>query len=213
MKIKFLLNFFIFFFIANILKAEISTKRDVIRSLSSKPLSYLDLGIMNLKHDLDRSIDVILRKYTSNFLTNLISDRKKEITIDVTYSWRKSAVLASISVPIEKGLESKYHLTSTNKCRDIFNTVRNELLSGTIESTISSSRVASYLVSIFYPPSNQPFALQEDFRNTLSQLVILEIVLRPSLNYALKSNVSPMSCSGTLETLKNQVKIAHNYNQ
>ena len=45
------------------------------------------------------------------------------------------------------------------------------------------------------------------------ELVILEIVLRPSLNYALKSNVSPMSCSGTLETLKNQVKIAHNYNQ
>lgn len=213
MKLKFLFCFITIFLFSNISSSEISTKKDVIRNLSSKPLSYLDLGIMNLRHDLDRSIDVILRKYTSNFLTNLISDRKKEIAIDVTYSWRQSAVLASISVPMKKGLESKYHLTSTNKCRDIFNSVRNELLSDTIESTISSSRVASYLVSIFYPPSNQPFALQEDFRNALSQLVILEIVLRPDLNYALKSNVSPISCTGTLETLKNNVKIAHNYNQ
>lgn len=213
MKLKFLFCFITILLVSNISTSEISTKKDVIRNLSSKPLSYLDLGIMNLKHDLDRSIDVILRKYTSNFLTNLISDRKKEIAIDVTYSWRQSAVLASISVPMKKGLESKYHLTSTNKCRDIFNSVRNELLSDTVESTINSSRVASYLVSIFYPPSNQPFALQEDFRNALSQLVILEIVLRPDLNYALKSNVSPISCAGTLETLKNNVKIAHNYNQ
>lgn len=213
MKLKFLFCFITILLFSNISTSEISTKKDVIRNLSSKPLSYLDLGIMNLRHDLDRSIDVILRKYTSNFLTNLISDRKKEIAIDVTYSWRQSVVLASISVPMKKGLESKYHLTSTNKCRDIFNSVRNELLSDTIESTISSSRVASYLVSIFYPPSNQPFALQENFRNALSQLVILEIVLRPDLNYALKSNVSPISCTGTLETLKNNVKIAHNYNQ
>jgi len=212
-KLKFLFCFITILLFSNISTSEISTKKDVIRNLSSKPLSYLDLGIMNLRHDLDRSIDVILRKYTSNFLTNLISDRKKEIAIDVTYSWRQSVVLASISVPMKKGLESKYHLTSTNKCRDIFNSVRNELLSDTIESTISSSRVASYLVSIFYPPSNQPFALQENFRNALSQLVILEIVLRPDLNYALKSNVSPISCAGTLETLKNNVKIAHNYNQ
>jgi len=212
-KLKFLFCFITILLFSNISTSEISTKKDVIRNLSSKPLSYLDLGIMNLRHDLDRSIDVILRKYTSNFLTNLISDRKKEIAIDVTYSWRQSVVIASISVPMKKGLESKYHLTSTNKCRDIFNSVRNELLSDTIESTISSSRVASYLVSIFYPPSNQPFALQENFRNALSQLVILEIVLRPDLNYALKSNVSPISCTGTLETLKNNVKIAHNYNQ
>ena len=167
---------------------------------------------MNLKHDLDRSIDVILKKYTANFLTNLISDRRKEVVTNVSYSWKQSAVLASISVPLKKGLESKYHLTSTNKCRDIFNSVRNELLSDTVESSIDSSRVAAYLVSIFYPPSNQPFALQEDFRNALSKLVILEVVLRPDLNYALKSNVSPISCEGTLETLKNDVKIAHNYN-
>ena len=212
MKLKFLFCFITILLVSNISTSEISTKKDVIRNLSSKPLSYLDLGIMNLKHDLDRSIDVILRKYTSNFLTNLISDRKKEIAIDVTYSWRQSVVLASVSLPMKKGLESKYHLTSTNKCRDIFNSVRNELLSDTIESTISSSRVASYLVSIFYPPSNQPFVLEENFRNALSQLVTLEIVLRPDLNYALKSNVSPVSCTGTLETLKNNVKIAHNYN-
>lgn len=213
MKLKFLFCFITILLFSNISTSEISTKKDVIRNLSSKPLSYLDLGIMNLRHDLDRSIDIILRKYTSNFLTNLISDRKKEIAINVTYSWRQSTVLASVSLPMKKGLESKYHLTSTNKCRDIFNSVRNELLSDTIESTISSSRVASYLVSIFYPPSNQPFVLEENFRNALSQLVILEIVLRPDLNYALKSNVSPISCAGTLETLKNNVKIAHNYNQ
>jgi hypothetical protein len=212
-KLKFLFCFITILLFSNISTSEISTKKDVIRNLSSKPLSYLDLGIMNLRHDLDRSIDIILRKYTSNFLTNLISDRKKEIAINVTYSWRQSTVLASVSLPMKKGLESKYHLTSTNKCRDIFNSVRNELLSDTIESTISSSRVASYLVSIFYPPSNQPFVLEENFRNALSQLVILEIVLRPDLNYALKSNVSPISCAGTLETLKNNVKIAHNYNQ
>jgi hypothetical protein len=213
MKLKFLFSFIIFLIFSFNSFSEISTKKDVIRNLSSRPLSYLDLGIMNLKHDLDRSIDVILRKYTSNFLTNLISDRKKEIAINVTYSWRQSTILASVSLPMKKGLESKYHLTSTNKCRDIFNSVRNELLSDTIQSTISSSRVASYLVSIFYPPSNQPFVLEENFRNALSQLVILEIVLRPDLNYALKSNVSPISCAGTLETLKNNVKIAHNYNQ
>ncbi len=212
MKLKFLFCFITILLFSNISTSEISTKKDVIRNLSSKPLSYLDLGIMNLRHDLDRSIDIILRKYTSNFLTNLISDRKKEIAINVTYSWRQSTVLASVSLPMKKGLESKYHLTSTNKCRDIFNSVRNELLSDTIESTISSSRVASYLVSIFYPPSNQPFVLEENFRNALSQLVILEIVLRPDLNYALKSNVSPISCTGTLETSKNNVKIAHNYN-
>ena len=212
MKIKFLIiliSLTLFCFSTN---SEISTKRDVINNLSSKPLSYLDLGIMNLKHDLDRSIDVILKKYTANFLTNLISDRRKEVVTNVSYSWKQSAVLASISVPLKKGLESKYHLTSTNKCRDIFNSVRNELLSDTVESSIDSSRVAAYLVSIFYPPSNQPFALQEDFRNALSKLVILEVVLRPDLNYALKSNVSPISCEGTLETLKNDVKIAHNYN-
>lgn len=212
MKIKFLITLIsltLFCFSTN---SEISTKRDVINNLSSKPLSYLDLGIMNLKHDLDRSIDVILKKYTANFLTNLISDRRKEVVTNVSYSWKQSAVLASISVPLKKGLESKYHLTSTNKCRDIFNSVRNELLSDTVESSIDSSRVAAYLVSIFYPPSNQPFALQEDFRNALSKLVILEVVLRPDLNYALKSNVSPISCEGTLETLKNDVKIAHNYN-
>jgi len=212
MKIKFLFNFIFIFLITFSSNAEISTKRDVINNLSSKPLSYLDLGIMNLKHDLDRSIDVILKKYTANFLTNLISDRRKEVVTNVSYSWKQSAVLASISVPLKKGLESKYHLTSTNKCRDIFNSVRNELLSDTVESSIDSSRVAAYLVSIFYPPSNQPFALQEDFRNALSKLVILEVVLRPDLNYALKSNVSPISCEGTLETLKNDVKIAHNYN-
>jgi len=211
-KLKFLFCFITILLFSNISTSEISTKKDVIRNLSSKPLSYLDLGIMNLRHDLDRSIDIILRKYTSNFLTNLISDRKKEIAINVTYSWRQSTVLASVSLPMKKGLESKYHLTSTNKCRDIFNSVRNELLSDTIESTISSSRVASYLVSIFYPPSNQPFVLEENFRNALSQLVILEIVLRPDLNYALKSNVSPISCTGTLETSKNNVKIAHSYN-
>ena len=212
MKIKFLITLIsltLFCFSTN---SEISTKRDVINNLSSKPLSYLDLGIMNLKHDLDRSIDVILKKYTANFLTNLISDRRKEVVTNVSYSWKQSAVLASISVPLKKGLESKYHLTSTNKCRDIFNSIRNELLSDTVESSIDSSRVAAYLVSIFYPPSNQPFALQEDFRNALSKLVILEVVLRPDLNYALKSNVSPISCEGTLETLKNDVKIAHNYN-
>lgn len=212
MKIKFLFNFIFIFLITFSSNAEISTKRDVINNLSSKPLSYLDLGIMNLKHDLDRSIDIILKKYTANFLTNLISDRRKEVVTNVSYSWKQSAVLASISVPLKKGLESKYHLTSTNKCRDIFNSVRNELLSDTVESSIDSSRVAAYLVSIFYPPSNQPFALQEDFRNALSKLVILEVVLRPDLNYALKSNVSPISCEGTLETLKNDVKIAHNYN-
>ena len=212
MKIKFLFNFIFIFLVTFSSNAEISTKRDVINNLSSKPLSYLDLGIMNLKHDLDRSIDVILKKYTANFLTNLISDRRKEVVTNVSYSWKQTAVLASISVPLKKGLESKYHLTSTNKCRDIFNSVRNELLSDTVESSIDSSRVAAYLVSIFYPPSNQPFALQEDFRNALSKLVILEVVLRPDLNYALKSNVSPISCEGTLETLKNDVKIAHNYN-
>jgi len=72
MKLKFLFCFITILLVSNISTSEISTKKDVIRNLSSKPLSYLDLGIMNLKHDLDRSIDVILRKYTSNFLTNLM---------------------------------------------------------------------------------------------------------------------------------------------
>ena len=78
MKLKFL-----FCFITILLFSTKLTKKDVIRNLSSKPLSYLDFGIMNLRHDLDRSIDVILRKYTSNFLTNLIIEKKKLIDVDL----------------------------------------------------------------------------------------------------------------------------------
>ena len=67
MKLKFLFCFITILLFSNISTSEISTKKDVIRNLSSKPL-YLDLGIMNLRHDIDRSIDVILRKLFFNKL-------------------------------------------------------------------------------------------------------------------------------------------------
>lgn len=175
-----------------------------------RPLNYLDLGIINLERDMERSIDRIISRYTSRLLKNLIGDRKEEVEMSVIYNWRKTAVIASISIPMSKGLSENDYLSSSNKCREIFDDVRHSLLRSQPESTLSESQVASYLVEKFYPPSNQPWTLQENYRKALVKLVVLEVVLRPTNKYALSKAVLPVSCSGNLSDEKSDVKIVHN---
>lgn len=187
-----------------------SDQKDVVINLMQRPLNYLDLGIINLERDLERSIDRIISRYTSRLLTNLIGDRKEEVEMSVVYNWRKTAVIASISVPMSKGLGENDYLSSSNKCREVFDDVRRNLLRSQPESTLSESQVASYLVEKFYPPSNQPWTLQENYRKSLVKLVVLEVVLRPTNKYALSKAVLPISCNGNLSEEKNNIKVVHN---
>tara|TARA_A100001011_G_scaffold98219_1_gene103414 strand:+ start:478 stop:1119 length:642 start_codon:yes stop_codon:yes gene_type:complete len=199
-----LLSFFLF---PNI---SVSDQKEVVTNLMQRPLNYLDLGIINLERDMERSIDRIISRYTSRLLTNLIGDRKEEVEMSVIYNWRKTAVIASISIPMSKGLSENDYLSSSNKCREIFDDVRHSLLRSQPESTLSESQVASYLVEKFYPPSNQPWTLQENYRKALVKLVLLEVVLRPTNKYALSKAVLPVSCNGNLSEEKSDIKIVHN---
>ena len=199
-----LLSFFLF---PNI---SVSDQKEVVTNLMQRPLNYLDLGIINLERDMERSIDRIISRYTSRLLKNLIGDRKEEVEMSVIYNWRKTAVIASISIPMSEGLGENDYLSSSNKCREIFDDVRHSLLRSQPESTLSESQVASYLVEKFYPPSNQPWTLQENYRKALVKLVVLEVVLRPTNKYALSKAVLPVSCSGNLSEEKSDVKIVHN---
>jgi hypothetical protein len=195
------------FLFPNILKSD---QKDVVTNLMQRPLNYLDLGIINLERDMERSIDRIISRYTSRLLTNLIGDRKEEVEMSVIYNWRKTAVIASISIPMSKGLGENDYLSSSNKCREIFDDVRYNLLRRQPESSLSESQVASYLVEKFYPPSNQPWALPEDYRKSLVKLVFLEVVLRPTNKYALSKAVLPVSCNGNLSEEKSDIKVVHN---
>lgn len=195
------------FLFPNILKSD---QKDVVTNLMQRPLNYLDLGIINLERDMERSIDRIISRYTSRLLTNLIGDRKEEVEMSVIYNWRKTAVIASISIPMSKGLGENDYLSSSNKCREIFDDVRHNLLRSQPESTLSESQVASYLVEKFYPPSNQPWTLQENYRKSLVKLVVLEVVLRPTNKYALSKAVLPVSCNGNLSEEKSDIKVVHN---
>lgn len=199
-----ILSFFLF---PNI---SVSDQKEVVTNLMQRPLNYLDLGIINLERDMERSIDRIISRYTSRLLKNLIGDRKEEVEMSVIYNWRKTAVIASISIPMSEGLGENDYLSSSNKCREIFDDVRHSLLRSQPESTLSESQVASYLVEKFYPPSNQPWTLQENYRKALVKLVVLEVVLRPTNKYALSKAVLPVSCSGNLSEEKSDVKIVHN---
>ena len=111
---------------------------------------------------------------------------------------------------MSKGLSENDYLSSSNKCREIFDDVRHSLLRSQPESTLSESQVASYLVEKFYPPSNQPWTLQENYRKALVKLVVLEVVLRPTNKYALSKAVLPVSCNGNLSEEKSDIKIVHN---
>lgn len=195
------------FLFPNILKSD---QKDVVTNLMQRPLNYLDLGIINLERDMERSIDRIISRYTSRLLTNLIGDRKEEVEMSVIYNWRKTAVIASISIPMSKGLGENDYLSSSNKCKEIFDDVRYNLLRRQPESSLSESQVASYLVEKFYPPSNQPWTLPEDYRKSLVKLVVLEVVLRPTNKYALSKPVLPVSCNGNLSEEKSDIKIVHN---
>jgi len=186
------------------------SEKEVVINLMQRPLNYLDLGIINLERDMERSIDRIISRYTSRLLTNLIGDRKEEVEMAVIYNWRKTAVIASISIPMSKGLGDNDYLSSSNKCREIFDDVRHNLLRSQPESSLSESQVASYLVEKFYPPSNQPWTLPEDYRKSLVKLVVLKVVLRPTNKYALSKAVLPVSCNGNLAEEKGDIKVVHN---
>ena len=55
-----LLSFFLF---PNI---SVSDQKEVVTNLMQRPLNYLDLGIINLERDMERSIDRIISRYTNN---------------------------------------------------------------------------------------------------------------------------------------------------
>ena len=167
---------FILIFLYFALSAK-SEEKDVIMNLMKRPLNYLDLGVINLEKDLEKSIDRIIKLFTSPLLTNLIEDRKDEVETSVVYNWRKTAVIASVSIPVSRGLQERDYLSSSNKCRELFDQVRYTLLRTQPQSTLSESQVASYLVERFYPPSNQPWALPESYRKSLVKVVY------NSLNY------------------------------
>lgn len=200
---------FILIFLYFALSAK-SEEKDVIMNLMKRPLNYLDLGVINLEKDLEKSIDRIIKLFTSPLLTNLIEDRKDEVEISVVYNWRKTAVIASVSIPVSRGLQERDYLSSSNKCRELFDQVRYTLLRTQPQSTLSESQVASYLVERFYPPSNQPWALPESYRKSLVKVVFLEVVLRPTNKYALSQKVSPISCIGNLSVERSNIKVVYN---
>lgn len=200
---------FILIFLYFALSAK-SEEKDVIMNLMKRPLNYLDLGVINLEKDLEKSIDRIIKLFTSPLLTNLIEDRKDEVETSVVFNWRKTAVIASVSIPVSRGLQERDYLSSSNKCRELFDQVRYTLLRTQPQSTLSESQVASYLVERFYPPSNQPWALPESYRKSLAKVVFLEVVLRPTNKYALSQKVSPISCIGNLSAEKSNIKVVYN---
>ncbi|MDC0375555.1 MAG: hypothetical protein EBW08_01480 [Pelagibacteraceae bacterium] len=200
---------FILIFLYFALSAK-SEEKDVIMNLMKRPLNYLDLGVINLEKDLEKSIDRIIKLFTSPLLTNLIEDRKDEVETSVVYNWRKTAVIASVSIPVSRGLQERDYLSSSNKCRELFDQVRYTLLRTQPQSTLSESQVASYLVERFYPPSNQPWALPESYRKSLVKVVFLEVVLRPTNKYALSQKVSPISCIGNLSVERSNIKVVYN---
>lgn len=200
---------FILIFLYFALSAK-SEEKDVIMNLMKRPLNYLDLGVINLEKDLEKSIDRIIKLFTSPLLTNLIEDRKDEVETSVVYNWRKTAVIASVSIPVSRGLQERDYLSSSNKCRELFDQVRYTLLRTQPQSTLSESQVASYLVERFYPPSNQPWALPESYRKSLVKVVFLEVVLRPTNEYALSQKVSPISCIGNLSAERSNIKVVYN---
>jgi|AACY02.3.fsa_nt_gi hypothetical protein len=200
---------FILIFLYFALSAK-SEEKDVIMNLMKRPLNYLDLGVINLEKDLEKSIDRIIKLFTSPLLTNLIEDRKDEVETSVVYNWRKTAVIASVSIPVSRGLQERDYLSSSNKCRELFDQVRYTLLRTQPQSTLSESQVASYLVERFYPPSNQPWALPESYRKSLVKVVFLEVVLRPTNKYALSQKVSPISCIGNLSAERSNIKVVYN---
>jgi len=59
-KISVFIVFFLFLF-SNLSKSD---QKDVIKNLMQRPLNYLDLGIINLERDMERSIDRIISRYT-----------------------------------------------------------------------------------------------------------------------------------------------------
>ena len=200
---------FILIFLYFALSAK-SEEKDVIMNLMKRPLNYLDLGVINLEKDLEKSIDRIIKLFTSPLLTNLIEDRKDDVETSVVYNWRKTAVIASVSIPVSRGLQERDYLSSSNKCRELFDQVRYTLLRTQPQSTLSESQVASYLVERFYPPSNQPWALPESYRKSLVKVVFLEVVLRPTNKYALSQKVSPISCIGNLSVERSNIKVVYN---
>ena len=200
---------FILIFLYFALSAK-SEEKDVIMNLMKRPLNYLVLGVINLEKDLEKSIDRIIKLFTSPLLTNLIEDRKDEVETSVVYNWRKTAVIASVSIPVSRGLQERDYLSSSNKCRELFDQVRYTLLRTQPQSTLSESQVASYLVERFYPPSNQPWALPESYRKSLVKVVFLEVVLRPTNKYALSQKVSPISCIGNLSVERSNIKVVYN---
>ena len=200
---------FILIFLYFALSAK-SEEKDVIMNLMKRPLNYLDLGVINLEKDLEKSIDRIIKLFTSPLLTNLVEDRKDEVETSVVYNWRKTAVIASVSIPVSRGLQERDYLSSSNKCRELFDQVRYTLLRTQPQSTLSESQVASYLVERFYPPSNQPWALPESYRKSLVKVVFLEVVLRPTNKYALSQKVSPISCIGNLSVERSNIKVVYN---
>lgn len=200
---------FILIFLYFALSAK-SEEKDVIMNLMKRPLNYLDLGVINLEKDLEKSIDRIIKLFTSPLLTNLIEDRKDEVETSVVYNWRKTAVIASVSIPVSRGLQERDYLSSSNKCRELFDQVRYTLLRTQPQSTLSESQVASYLVERFYAPSNQPWALPESYRKSLVKVVFLEVVLRPTNKYALSQKVSPISCIGNLSVERSNIKVVYN---
>ena len=201
--VKMLKNILIVFLLLNILTIK-SNSKDITTLLRTQQLTVFDIGIFRLQEDLKSSYPVIKKHKDVPY---------EDIYIDVVSSYWRNTVDMIVSIPVNENLKSENYMSDSFRCRNIFNAVRDHLLRKENLSNYRFTMATSYLTSIFSTPSNWPkWRYDQGVLSELVNLVKLEVILRPTNEYAFKNKVNPVSCKGGLETETNEIIISKKYN-
>ena len=181
-----------------------SFSKDITTLLRTQQLTVFDIGIFRLQEDLKSSYPVIKKHKDVPY---------EDIYMDVVSSYRRNSVDMIISIPVNENLKSENYMSDSFRCRNIFNAVRDHLLRKENLSNYRFTMATSYLTTIFSTPSNWPrWRYDQTTLAELVDLVKLEVILRPTNEYAFKNKVNPVSCKGGLETETNEIIISKKYN-
>ena len=181
-----------------------SYSKDITTLLRTQQLTVFDIGIFRLQEDLKSSYPVIKKHKDVPY---------EDIYMDVVSSYWKNTIDMIISIPVNENLKSENYMSDSFRCRNIFNAVRDHLLRNENLSNYRFTMATSYLTTIFSTPSNWPrWRYDQTTLAELVDLVKLEVILRPTNEYAFKNKVNPVSCKGGLETETNEIIISKKYN-
>ena len=181
-----------------------SFSSDITTLLRNQQLTVFDIGILRLEEDLKKSYKAFEKHVDAPY---------EEIYIDVISSWWRNTVDLVISIPMKEGLVKSTYMSDSFRCKNIFSSVRDDLLKNQNMSNYRYTMATGYLTSIFTTPSHWPrWRYDQKTLDDLVNLVKLEVTLYPETKLAFQKDINPISCKGGLELNKDEIKITRKFN-